>query len=379
VRFAAALVAACLVAVCLVAVALVLTPAAGATPESCTVLEVADGTLLVRTLPADTATTAGTLDRTVNAIGLVGGTAYGLTAAGHVVTFDRSGRRQDLGPVRGFPRVVDAAGGTVVGDRWYVRSGPLLFAVDVAAASPFYLHVIATVPLHPATLAVGVDDFDVDPVSGAIYGVAQPIPGHGVVVRIDVADGALTPAGGTTPGGAGYGSVSFGPDGALYVRQDDSRGRSIRYRVAPSGGTATVLDSGPAVHTADATGCLPASAPPPTTTTRRPPPPTTTTRPAPTTTTTRPAVTTTAPPTATTSRLAAPPPTTPAPPTPPPTTSPLPPPEDTTRPSLAAGIGTPAVTLRKQQRQFGLAVLILVIGGGAAVARTRRGRTNGTQ
>ncbi|HKN99547.1 MAG TPA: hypothetical protein VJX10_20670, partial [Pseudonocardiaceae bacterium] len=267
-------------AVCLLGAVLVVVLPGTAVPQpaSCTVLEVTGHTLLARTLPADTATVAGTLDERVNAIGAVGPVGYGLTAFGHVVTFDRSGRHADLGPVRSFPRVVNAVAGTVVGDRWYVRSGVRLFAIDVDASSPAYLHVVGTVPLHPALLAIEIDDFDVNPASGAVYGVAQPLLGHGVVVRIDVTHGSVTPIGVSVPGGEGYGSVSFGPDGALYVRQDDSFGRSTRYRVRLSGGPAIALSSGPAVASADATGCLPAPPPPPPpTTTRRPPPPTTTT------------------------------------------------------------------------------------------------------
>jgi hypothetical protein len=348
-------------------------------PVSCTVLEVTGRTLLVRTLPEDTATVAGTLGETVNAIGAVGPVAYGLTAAGHVVTVDRSGRDTDLGPVRAFPRIVDANAGTVVGDRWYVRAGTRLFAIDVDAASADYLHVLATVSLHPALLAADLDDFDVDPASGSVFGVAQPVLGQDVVVRIDLAHGTITPIQVSAPAGAGYGSVSFGPDGALYVRQDDSHGRSIRYRIRLSGGAATELGSGPALTSADATGCLPAPPPPPPpprTATRRPPPPPTrqtTTNPAPPpTTTTRPPTTTTTTPAPTQPAAVIPPPPTSAA-VPPPPPSPLPPPDDTTQPNLAAST-TPTFTVRKQQRQFGLSTLIIIIGGGAAAARMRRGR-----
>ncbi|HEX5113789.1 MAG TPA: hypothetical protein VFW65_01195 [Pseudonocardiaceae bacterium] len=387
-------------AVCLIgAVLVVVLPGTAApvtaSPASCTVLEITGHTLLVRTLPADTATVAATLNESVNAIGAVGPVGYGLTPGGDVVTFDRTGHDQDLGPVRAFSRIVNAAAGTVVGDRWYVRSGPRLFAIDVDAAGPAYLHVIATVSLHPAPLALDLDDFDVNPASGSIYGVAQPGGGHGVVVRLDLSHGTLTPIGVTTPAGAGYGSASFGPDGALYVRQDDDQGRSIRYRVRLSGGVAE-LSSGPLLTSADATGCLPAPPPPPPTTTHRPPPPTTTHRPPPPTTTHRqpPPTTTTPPPTSTTppptttttppapivpqAVVPPPPPTTvpPPPPPPPPAPAALPPPDDP-QPNLAAN-SAPVFTVRKQQRQFGLSTLILVIGGGAAAARMRPGRGSGS-
>jgi hypothetical protein len=358
--------------------------------RSCTILEVTGqsdegaNVLLARSLPADTATVIGTLPVPVNAIGAAGDVTYGMSQDGDVETITPTGQEQNLGPVRDFPRIEDAVAGTVVDDRWYVRSSDLLLRIDVDPASATYLHVLSTVELLPLFLANSIDDFDVDPAGGALDGVARPGV-SGRLVRIDPATGEVTAFGAPLPGGDGYGAVSFGPDGNLYARQDDAGGKSLRYRISLAG-QATALSSGPRVGSSDATGCLPAPPPPP-----PPPPPSTVptpppppysgqvppppppvrapppvpgTRPPPTTTTI-PARTTTPVPPTTTEAGAAPP----APPTATSGEQPLPTLASTTAPAHAVGMA---------QRHWTLALLILIILG-AAGARGRSGRRSRPQ
>lgn len=367
-------------------------PLVTATPaqavRSCVILEVTGrsgpdaNVLLARTLPSDTATTIGTLPVPVNAIGADGAITYGLTADGDVERITTDGRESDLGPLRGHGRVEDAVGGTVAGDRWYVQAGDRLFQIELDPSSADYLRVVASVELDPGFLAIGIDDVDLDPSTGAFYGIAQE-GFHDRVVRIDVTTGEVTPVGAPVPGGSGYGAVSFGPDGDLYVRQNDIGGRSVRYRIT-LGGEATPLGSEPAVSASDATGCLPTAPPPPpppTTTTTipapppssspthvPPPPPGRTPPPRPTTTpargtttptTTTPAATTPAPSTTSSAKvvpLPSPSASTPAPPQPP-----LP------------GAIAPTNAVRAAQRQWSIALLGLILLG-AAGARGRLGR-----
>jgi hypothetical protein len=380
------------------------------TTVSCTILEVtgthsAGGTrLLARTLPADTATELGTLHDPVNAIGAGPTGVYGVDTLGHVVTIERDGREHDLGPPRGADpdRLVGAVAGAVVhtaaGDRWYVRAGARLYQVDVDPASRAYLRVIGAVRLRPSGLAENLDDIDAGPGSGSLYGVAQPNRWHGVLVRVDPLSGEVTPLGSppwnALPGGSAYGAVSFGPDGALYARQNDIAGRSVRYRIPLPTAHPAVLDSGPAVATSDATGCLPPPPPPPMTTT---PPPTiprpTTTAPRPPTTTT-PTTTTPTPtttvarttlPTTTVRPLIGPPPTatrpadTPPSTTPPTTVAVIPPSTSTPDQRLPKSVTVPLADVtaeRTTQRRWSLTALILIIGG-AAAARVRSGRRSG--
>lgn len=376
-----------LAAVPLAAVLPLVTASPAQAVRSCMILEVTGrsglfgqdaNVLLARTLPSDTATTIGTLPVPVNAIGADGALTYGLTEDGDVERITTDGRESDLGPLRGHGRVEGAVGGTVAGDRWYVQAGDRLFQIELDPSSAAYLHVVASVELDPGFLAVGIDDFDLDPSTGAFYGIAQE-GFHDRVVRIDATDGEVTPIGAPVPGGRGYGAVSFGPDGALYVRQDDIDGRSVRYQIT-LGGQATQLSSGPEVSASDATGCLPMAPPPPpppptttpappppTRTThvpppppgRTPPPPTRTTTPAPTTSTS-PATTTRPAPSTTSSAKVVPPP-------PPSATTPAPPP-----PPLPGTIA-PTNAVRAAQRQWSIALLALILLG-AAGARGRLGR-----
>jgi hypothetical protein len=374
-------------------------PVPAQTTSGCTILEVTGahsvgGTHLVeRMLPSDQETVLRTLHEPVNAIGAAADLVYGVGDHGHVVTLDRSGHERDLGLPKGHhPRALSGAtAGTVVGDRWYVRSGGTLYQVDVDPASHAYLRITGAVRLRPSSLAANLDDLDARPGSGALYGVAQPNRWHGIVVRVDPLSGGITPVRGDLPGGSAYGAVSFGPDGALYARQNDIAGRSVRYRIPLHGSHVMVLDTQRAVESSDATGCLPAVPPPPPTTTT-PPPTTTTTTPPPTTTPSPPTTTTTTiPPTTTTpAPLAAiPPPSTtvrppppPPSPTPPPVTLVVPPPppvttipDDPLRTSTAIPVAD--VTERTQQRRWGLTVLILIIGGAAAGSRMRPSRRTG--
>jgi hypothetical protein len=392
-------------------------PAPAQTSDSCSILEVTGsgstgGTHLVeRELPSDHATAIRTLHDPVNAIGAAADLTYGVGAQGHIVTIDRTGHEEDLGLPKGSHSLAGATAGTVVGHRWYVRAGSTLYQVDVDPDSHAYLRITGAVRLWPASLAANLDDLDARPGSGSLYGVAQPDRWHGVVVRVDPLRGKVTPVRGDLPGGSAYGAVSFGPDGALYARQNDIAGRSVRYRIPLHGGYPRVLDTRRAVGSSDATGCLPAPPPPPTTTTTTPPPTTTTTTtpppPPPTTTTPPPTTTTTPPPPPTTTTTPRPttttvvplaivlpppptttvPPTTPPPTTPPPTTTTppattlvvLPPPPVATDDPLPTSEAIPVadVTERTQQRRWGLTALLLIIGGAAAGSRMRSSRRAG--
>jgi hypothetical protein len=351
--------------------------------RSCTILEVtgqsreAANVLLARSLPSDTATVIGTLPVAVNAIGARGDVTYGLSEDGDVETITPGGQEQDLGPVRRFPRIQDAVAGAVVGDRWFVRSFGLLLQIDVDPSSATYLHVVRTVVLWPLFLTDTVADFDVDPATGALDGVATYGP-IGRLVRINPVTGEVTPFGAAVPGGDGYGAVSFGPDGNLYVRQDDINGRSVRYRMSLAG-QATPLSTGPPVGSSDATGCLPAAPPPPppprppTTPPPPPPPPTTTVAPPHPHVVPPPPVPSTTPAPTTTTTTVAPVPTSAVAPPPPPTTT-LP---DQPLPTIAA-TAAPVNAVMLAQRHWTLALLILIILG-AAGARARIARRNRPQ
>jgi hypothetical protein len=367
-------------------------PVPAQTTSDCSILEVTgsgSGThLLQRLLPSDQATTLRTLPGSVNAIAAAAAHVYGVNQHGHVVTLDRSGQEADLGLPTGHDphALTGATGGTVVGDRWYVRAGSTLYQVDVDPDSHAYLRITGAVTLRPASLAADLDDLDARPGTGSLYGVAQPNRWHGVVVRVDPLSGWIIPVRGDLPGGRSYGAVSFGPDGALYARQNDIEGRSVRYRIPLHGGFPRVLDTQRPVTWSDATGCLPAPPPPPPATTTTTVPPTTrTTVPA-----TTPATPTTAmvlqaviPPHTTTVRPTTRPPVTPPPPTPPPAVlaAPVPPttvaiPDDPLPRSATLPVAD--VAERTKERRWGLTVLIVIIGGAAAASRMRPSRRAGS-
>ncbi|GGP71123.1 hypothetical protein [Saccharothrix coeruleofusca] len=228
-------------------------------------------------LPSGAATPVAVLGERVNAIGYSApqDLVYGVAESGRVVAFDRAGNQRQL-PSRHSLPLRAAVAGAVVGERLVVRSGLQLLSVDVDPASANYLRVVRETWLHPEALAV--DDFDADPVTGLLHGVASGQHGKAHVVAIDPAGGAVrtVPGTGELPGGPDYGSVALGRDGALYTTSNRHHGRSTLWRVALDGSGAVVrLGSGPEFRTLDSSGCL--AAPPvvdPTTTATPTTPPT---------------------------------------------------------------------------------------------------------
>jgi hypothetical protein len=357
-------------------------------------------TVLRLDLASGAATPVAELDYPVNAAGRVGWLTYGMAGGNrlgpfpdgaHVVAIDDQGRASDLGPVRGTPAVRlppggltgGSAAGAAVGTRLLVREGGWLVTIDLDAASPSFLAAVAAVRLRPAEPARTVDDFDA--AGGLLYGVSSA----GEVVRIDPGTGEVraVPLPGSPPGGSSYGAAVVGPDGALYALANDLGGRGRLFRV-PLNGTepAREVASGPGVAASDAAGCPP------------PPPPS----PSPAPTSTAPAPTA-PPPTVPPPRpsTAAPSPTTnrPSPGVPPgtaasstatgPGSDPGRAPGDATSaapsPVTAAGHGPldapPTAPPRAGEptptdihRRWGLTVLLLVLGVGAAVRLTARRR-----
>ncbi|MFI0470387.1 DUF6923 family protein [Saccharopolyspora sp. 5N102] len=359
---------------------------AGAAP-GCTVLQVRNSgpgwtSALYRvSLPAAESIRIGGLDHRLNALGYVRsqGLVYGMAASGpfpdgaHVVTLDRSGRTHDLGPVRAgrvdtpwYPLAAPTAG-AVKGNRWYVRQGSYLYAVDVDPTRPTYLSVLATTAIRSPHWPFGFGDFDVDPVDGELYGVSMTHRGTAAVARLDPVSGRVTEladAPGLPP--STYGSVAIGPDRALYVTADEAGGL---YRVDRDGSVAK-LAALPPMRGSDATGCLarvPSPQPPP-----PPPPPQPTTTPPPSTT----ASTTPSTRLPTPSPRSAPPSRRPAPPS-----RTVPPPPPLLPPSLPEPGGYAPTTPErgggtvghdtKEKRRWALAALLLLIGGSAAVRRLR--------
>lgn len=386
----------------------------------CTVIQVEAGahgpsTVFQVRLPSGETASLTALDVRLNAIGFSAeqDLVYGVDDRGRIVALDRTGRVVGE-PTRPSPLLRNATAGTVVGDRLVVRVGPWLRSIDIDPAGPTFGHVVHEAWLWPWE-GVMVDDFDLNPADGLLYGVAAHEHGHAVVVAVDPDTGRTTPVpgAGLLPAGSSYGAVTLAPDGALYATNNSHDGRSTLYRVALDGsGVVTEISSRQALHTIDSSGCL--SVPPPTTTpttttttptTTTTTPPTTTTTTPPTTTTTVPPTTTTAvPPTTTTTTTTAPPrPTTtvarttttvpvttigpapalppppnipppepppelppePLPPEPPPPNTPPPPPVDLDVPEHRVETLSPANNAVRDQRRWGLVAIILILGAGA--------------
>ncbi|MCC8250241.1 hypothetical protein [Saccharothrix luteola] len=284
-------------------------------------------------LPSGETSSLTTLDVRLNAIGFSSeqDLVYGVDHHGRLVALDRTGRVVGKAP-RPSPMLRNATAGVVVDERLVVRVGPWLNSVDIDRNSPTFGHVLHQAWLWPAE-GTTVDDFDLNPDDGLLYGVATHAHGYGVVVSIDPDTGRTraVPGAGRLPGGSSYGAVTLAPDGALYATNNNQGGRSTLWRVALDGsGVVTEISSRKALHTIDSSGCL-TTIPIPTTTTT---PPTTTTTPPTTTTTTPPTTTTTTttPPTTTTTTTTTTPPTTKTttPPTTTRTTTTTPPPTTTT-------------------------------------------------
>jgi hypothetical protein len=396
-------------------------PASGASGGVCTVLEVtnvhsgAPSALTLRDLPGDNVQPLGDIGYWVNALGysetqdlaygVADGNRHGRFPGGaHAVTIDRDGTVADLGPIRRevgktFPWsvVTGATAGAIAGSDWYLEKDADLYTVDIDPASPDYLTVTRRIPLRLSSLAFGVDDFAFDPADGLLYGVSTSTHGGGSVVTIDPATGWVQVVPGErVPSGGAVGSVSIGGDGALYVTDNGNGHHSVRYRIARDGsGTVTVLGTGPRLETSDSAGCFSQPAPPPTTPRSPPPPPPTTPTPPPTTSSTptpTPSPTLTPTPTPTTSPVLLPPPeplpieSPPVPPPPSPTQvavppivppAPPPPPRPTSRikppPKQARAVAEHNERV-PTERRWSLTILILILGGGAAMHKVRRRR-----
>ncbi|SDY40677.1 hypothetical protein SAMN05216215_102629 [Saccharopolyspora shandongensis] len=361
---------------------------AGAAP-GCTVLQVRNAgpartSVLYRvSLPAAESVRLGALDHRLNALGYARsqGLVYGMAASGpsgpfpdgaHVVTLDRSGRTHDLGPVRAgradtpwHPLAAPTAG-AVKGNRWYVRQGSYLYAVDVDPTRPTYLSVLAMTAIRSPHWPFGLGDFDVDPVDGELYGVSMTHRGTAAIARLDRVGGRVTEladAPGLPP--STYGSVTIGPDRALYVTADEAGGL---YRVGRDG-SVEKLAALPPMLGSDASGCLGSVPSPPPPPPPSPPLPPTTTPPPSTTAPTTPSTTRPTP-----SPASAPPSRRPTSPS---RTVPLPPP---LLPPPEPGGYAPATPERgggtvghdtEEKRRWALAALLLLIGGSAAVRRLR--------
>jgi hypothetical protein len=386
-------------------------------PAACTILQAeneragAPTTLRLLALPGGTTKRLTQAGYWINAMGysaaqdvvygVADGTRRGRYDHGaHAVRIDPSGQVTDLGVVgrAGSPnpvwsQVTGATAGAIAGNRWYVRQDSDLYTVDIDPASADYVRVVHRTALRPVSLAAGVDDFAHDPDSGLLYGVSTTSRGEGSVVTLDPATGKVTTVPGLSfPRGGAYGSVVLGP-GAIYATANRDGRRSVTYRLPRDGsGPAVEVATGPALVSGDAAGCYAEAAPPP----PPPPPPTSTPTPTPTPSPTPAPV----PPTPTTT------PTTPAPEPPPPSQpppveqpaavapTPTPKPTPTVAPKVIEPVVPPPASAKpyvrptekpepvvngtavrtKEKRRWGLTALILVLGGGAAVAHVRRHR-----
>ncbi|CAL9562154.1 hypothetical protein SUDANB95_04619 [Actinosynnema sp. ALI-1.44] len=342
-------------------------------------------------LPSGQAQVLTTLDARVNAVGysVPQDRVYGVDADGDVVALDRTGR--PVARSTGHPHVLrHAAAGAVVAEKLVVRVGHLLFWVDIDPKSDKYLRVVREAWLWPPPHALNVDDFDLNPMDGLLYGVATFPYGRAYVVAIDPGTGRVdrVPGTGELPATHGYGAVVMGRDGALYVTSNNHKGRSVLHRVALDGsGAVTEITSRRARWSIDATSCLatppivdpipPDPTVPPTTPPTTPPSDPPADQPS-----VPPRVPPVVPPT-TTTPPAPPPPGAPpnTAPTAPPATPPADPPErpDPTRDPMrrpepkAEKISDGNRNVR-EQRRWGLVAIILILGAGAVARAHARHR-----
>ncbi|GAA4883380.1 hypothetical protein [Saccharopolyspora cebuensis] len=293
---------------------------------------------------------------------------YALAPGRRVVAWRPDGSAEELGVLRSAPPFVPT-GGAIRGDRWYLVGRGALHVVDVDPASPRYLHVVASHRLRPAV--GGLHDLAVDPVDGALLGVARTGSGTALVRLAD--DGAVSVRARLDELARGdYGALVIGPDRSLYVVVHRA-GRAALHRIAPDGTTTRLAARAGVLHS-DAAGCLPSAPgppppppePPPTPEPSPPGPPPTPGPPAP------------EPP----PESASPVPPRPAPPVRPEPavpTAPPPPPEPPVRrsppppvPLLAEDDAGAAQDDVRDGRRWALAALLLVVGGGIAARAVLR-------
>ncbi|MFJ7218573.1 DUF6923 family protein [Amycolatopsis sp. NPDC098790] len=377
-------------------------------PRGCTILQAenerdgAPTTLRLLSLPDGTTKRLTQAGYWINAMGysasqdvvygVADGTRRGRYDHGaHAVRIDASGEVTDLGVVGRagaqrpvWSQVTGATAGAIAGNRWYVRQDSDLYTVDVDPASADYVRVTHRTPLRPVSLAVGVDDFAYDPASGLLYGVSTTSLGDSSVVTVNPATGKVVVVPDLRfPRGGAYGSVVLTPD-VIYATANRAGRRSVTYELPRDGsGPAVEVSTGPALVSGDAAGCF--VEPPP------PPPPTTSSE-TPTPTTTPPPSTSSTPP------PEPPPPSQPPPveqpavvaptPTPTPEAAPVPAPKVVEPPPPSAPPSKKRVqpteepepvvqdtgVRTQEKRRWGLTALILVLGGGAAMAHGRRHR-----
>lgn len=331
----------------------------------------------------------------------------------HAVEISRSGQVADLGSVGragrrgGWSWATGATAGAIDGTTWYLQRADDLYTVDIDPAGPDYLTVTGRVQLRPVALASGVDDFAYDAASGLLYGVSMSFAGHGRVVTIDPRTGHVEPLPGLSfPAASAYGAVVLGPDNTLYATANRIGYRSVTYRLPLDGsGPAVEISTGPPLVSSDAAGCLvsspPPSSPPPSPPPFSTPPPRSLPAP-PSSSSSPPSSSSSSAPLSSSSPTPAPqslPPLPPPPnasalveqpspqprvdtstpsPTPTPSAVQAPPPSPVPsgrpkpQPSASPVVDTAAHV--KEQRRWGLTVLILVLGAGAAASRVRRGR-----
>ncbi len=185
------------------------------------------------------------LSKTVNAMGFLSGQEILIGLSGNrVVTIDAQGSITDRGAAPSG--TANARAAAVSGSRWLVLSDGVLVAVD-----PSSLAVTSRVHL---SAFVDVDDFDVNPGDGKLYGLATGLlQTH--LVRIDPATGqvAFLFSFGLLPLLDRYGSVAIDMRGTMHALHNGS-GRMFHVPLNnPSRFSVTNL--GLSSGTSDAAGC----------------------------------------------------------------------------------------------------------------------------
>jgi hypothetical protein len=385
-----------------------LPPAAAAQAAGCTILQAEterDGgptTLRLLSLPDGVTQRVTRTGFWINAMGysagqgvvygVADGTRGGRYHGAHAVRIDAAGEVTDLGVIgRAGARhsvwslVTGATAGTIAGTRWYVRQDGDLYTVDTDPASADYLRVVHRTALRPVSLAIGVDDFAYDAADGLLYGVSASSRGGNSVVTLDPGSGRVEVVPGLRfPEGGSYGSVALTAD-TIYATANHDGGRSVTYRLPRDGsGQPEAVAAGPALASSDAAGCYPGAPSPPPIPPPPPPqepppnPPPRGDRPSPAPQSPLPGTQQppppAGPPSSPTSSPTSPgaqpvvvPPTVPGA-TPPPAS------RHARTPDKPVAVVTGTGLTTEAKRRWGVTALILVLGGGAAVAHVRRHR-----